>query len=317
MIPTLLVISVVAFAVIELPPGDFLTQQMAQWEELYGDRAEVMIENMRAIYGLDGSAIERYYRWITRIVFHGDFGRSFLENTRVTDIIMNRVFLTMGISLVTLFFTWIVAIPIGVYSAVKQYSFFDYLFTFFAFIGRAFPNFALALVLMYVAYTYFDWPIGGLMSRSFRGEPLSMAKIADVARHMVIPVIVIGTHGLAGLVRVLRAMILDEMNKEYVQTARSKGLSERVVIWKHVFIIACQPIVSTIGWLLPQIVSGAAIVSIVMNLPTTGEALLSALTNQDMYVAASFILVLSTLTLIGTLISDLLLAFIDPRIRYN
>lgn len=186
-----------------------------------------------------------------------------------------------------------------------------------SFIGRSIPNFLLALILMFIFYEGFGWSLGGLYSSNFENAPWTIAKILDLAKHLVLPIIVIGTAGTAGLVRVLRGMMLDELNKEYVRTARAKGLPERIVIWKHIFKIAVLPIISTIGWLLPRLVSGAMITSIVLNLPTTGATMLNALKNQDMFVAGSFVLILSTLTIIGTLVSDILLAWVDPRIKYN
>ena len=242
---------------------------------------------------------------------------SFEENRPVKEILLARIPPTMLITTVTLLFIYIVAVPIGVYSAVKQYSFFDYIFTFFAFIGIATPNFLLALILMFIFYESFGWSLGGLYSQGFQNASWSLAKFVDLSKHLVLPVIVLGTAGTAGLVRVLRGTMLDEMKKAYVQTARSKGLAERIVLWKHLFRIAVLPIISTIGWLLPAIISGEAITSIVLNLPTTGARLLDALKAQDMYVAGSFILILSTLTIIGTLISDILLAALDPRIKYD
>ena len=241
---------------------------------------------------------------------------SFEENRPVKEILLSRIPPTILITTVTLLFIYIVAVPIGVYSAVKQYSLFDYIFTFFAFIGVATPNFLLALVLMFIFYEAFGWSLGGLYSQGFQGASWSLAKLIDLGKHLVLPVIVLGTAGTAGLVRVLRGTMLDEMRKAYVQTARSKGLAERIVLWKHIFRIAVLPVVSTIGWLLPAIISGEAITSIVLNLPTTGARLLDALKAQDMYVAGSFILILSTLTVIGTMISDILLAALDPRIKY-
>ena len=316
-IPTLVLISIIAFAVIQAPPGDFLTSQIEQLRQQYGSAAERQIEALRNRYGLGEPMYLQYFKWMEGILTEFDFGQSFAQNRSVKEIIIRRLPFTILMTFCTLIFTWIVAIPIGVYSAVKQYTVFDYVFTFMAFIGRSIPNFLLALVLMFIFYTSFGWSLGGLFSQEYQGAAWSFNKVLDLARHLVLPIIVIGTAGTAGMVRVLRGMMLDELNKEYVQTARSKGLNERVVIWKHVFRIAVLPIISTIGWLLPRLVSGAMITSIVLNLPTTGAAMYTALSDQDMYVAGSFVLLLSTLTIIGTLISDILLAQIDPRIRYD
>lgn len=316
-IPTLLLISIISFVIIQAPPGDFLTSQIERLEAKFGAQAEAQIKVLRESYGLNEPMYKQYYNWMKGIITKGDFGLSFQQNKAVTEIIKERVPLTIVMTFVTLIFTWVIAIPIGVLSAVKQYSIYDYIFTFIAFIGRSIPNFLLALVLMFYFYSAFGWSLGGLFSPEYKSAAWSLAKLIDLAKHLVLPVIVIGTAGTAGLVRVLRGMMLDELGKQYVQTARAKGLSERVVIWKHIFKIAVLPIISTIGWLLPRLISGALVTSIVLNLPTTGATLFNALQNQDMYIAGSFVLILSTLTIIGTLISDVLLCKIDPRIRYE
>ncbi|MFW6007249.1 MAG: ABC transporter permease [Halanaerobiales bacterium] len=316
-IPTLIIISIISFIVIQAPPGDYLTNEMKQLREEYGEAAEIRANELRERYGLGQPLYKQYYKWISGIILRGDFGESFAERRPVKDIIVSRLPFTILITLITLLFTWAVSLPIGVFSAIKQYTPFDYIFTFLAFIGRSIPNFLLALVLMYIFYANFGWSLGGLFSEQYKTAPWTINKILDLAKHLILPMIVIGTAGTAGMVRTLRGMVLDELGKQYVQTARAKGLSERVVIWKHIFRIAILPNISTIGWLLPQLVSGAMITSIVLNLPTTGAAMYDALLNQDMYVTGSFVLLLSTLTIIGTLISDILLAEIDPRIRYD
>lgn len=317
MVPMLAVISVISFIVIQAPPGDFLTSQMQQLREQYASGADVMIETLRERYGLGQPMYLQYYRWVSGIILRGDFGQSFEENRPVREMIANRMPLTVWLSVVTLLFTWLIGVPIGVLSAVKQHTPFDYVFTFFAFIGRSIPDFLLALILMFLFYENFGWRLGGLFSQHYQEAAWSIGKFIDMMRHLLVPIIVIGTAGTAGIVRVLRGMMLDEFGKQYVQTARAKGLSETVVIWKHVMKVAILPIISTIGWVLPQIVSGAVIVSIVLNLPTTGQTMFRALQSQDMFVAGAFVLLLSTLTLIGTLLSDILLAVIDPRIRYE
>ncbi len=317
MIPTVFLISIISFLIIQAPPGDFLTSRLQQLQETMGTLAEEEIEFLRSRYGLDRPLYEQYFKWVTNIILYNDWGQSFAQNRPVRDIISETVPLTILITFLTLLVTWIVAIPLGVYSAVKQYSAFDYSFTFVAFVGRSIPEFLLALILMFFFYSVFGWSLGGILSNEYRGQPFSLGMLADFLRHMILPVVVIGAAGTASLVRVLRSMVLDELGKQYVRTARSKGLPERAVIWKHVFRIAVLPIISTIGWLLPQLVSGALIVSIVLNLPTTGIAMFSALMNEDMFVAGSFILILSSLTVVGTLISDILLAVVDPRIRYQ
>ncbi len=316
-IPTIILISLISFAVIQAPPGDFLTSQMSQLIEQYGSQADRQIEALRRRYGLGQPIYEQYLMWIKGIILRGDFGQSFAQNRAVKEIILERLPGTILITLSTLLFTYIVAIPIGVFSAVKQYTLFDYIFTFIAFIGRSIPNFLLALVLMGMIYTYLGWSVGGLFSAEYLVADWSWGRVLNLAKNLILPIIVIGTAGTAGMVRVLRGMVLDELGKQYVQTARSKGLSERTVIWKHIFRIAILPVISTIGWLLPRLVSGAVITAIVLNLPTTGPVLYNALMDQDMYIAGSFVLLLSTLTIIGTLISDILLAQIDPRIRYE
>ncbi len=317
MVPTVFIISIVAFLVIQAPPGDFLTSYMAELQETLGPMSTREIEFLREQYGLDRPIWEQYLTWIWKIVSEGDFGPSLAQNRPVSEILWERIPLTIGITFLTLVFTWIVAIPLGVYSAVRQYSLFDYSFTFLAFLGRSIPEFMLALILMFLAYSLLGWSLGGLFSPEYQFAPWSFGKVVDLFKHLLLPIIVIGASGTAFLVRVLRGMVLDELGKLYVQTARAKGLAERVVIWKHVFRISMLPIISTVGWLLPQLVSGEVIASIVLNLPTTGSAMFTALRDQDMYLAGSFILILSLLTVIGTLVSDILLAVIDPRIRYD
>jgi peptide/nickel transport system permease protein len=319
-IPMVFLISVIAFIAMELPPGDYVSQQIEQFRNQFGQDDEAVerrVKVLRDRYGLDQPPAQRYFTWIGNIILRGDFGRSFVRNQPVLEIIRGRIGLTIALSLSTLVFTWIVAIPIGVYSAIRQYKPFDYGATFVAFIGRATPNFLLALILMYLMYRWFGWSVGGLFSPEYLDAPWSWGRVIDLLQHMILPIIVIGTASTAGLVRVLRGMVLDELHKDYVMLARAKGMPEHVVIWKHIFKIAALPIVSTIGWLLPQLISGAAITSVVLNLPTTGQAMLQALQNQDMYVAGAFILILSSLTMLGTLISDILLALLDRRIQYT
>lgn len=317
MIPTLFVISIVSFIIIQLPPGDYLTSlvaTMATTGETV-DRAALVALEQR--YGLGQPVYVQYWKWISGIVLHGDFGQSFEWNQPVNTLIWGRLTLTFVLSLTTLLFTWFVAFPIGIYSAVRQYSVGDYLFTVIGYIGLAIPNFLLALVLMYIAFKYFNQSVGGLFSPAYQEAAWSTAKIWDLFKHLWIPVVIIGTAGTAGLIRIMRANLLDELHKPYVTTARAKGLSETRLLLKYPVRVALNPFVSTVGWTLPTLVSGAAIVSIVLSLPTTGPLLLRALTSQDMYLAGSFIMLLSTLTVIGTLISDILLAWLDPRIRYE
>ena len=317
MIPTLIAISFVSFFIIQLPPGDFLTTMVARMEEQGEtfDRSQVAALEER--YGLNQPFPVQYWKWISGIVFHGDFGQSFHFRQPVQNLIWDRLGLTFVLSLSTLLFIWAVALPIGVYSAVRKYSIGDYVATFLGFIGLATPNFLVALILMYISFKYFGQSVGGLFSPEYSNAPWSFAKVGDLLAHLWIPMIVLGTSGTAGLIRIMRANLLDELFKPYVVTARAKGMSELALLVKYPVRLALNPFVSTIGYVLPGLVSGATIVSIVLSLPTTGPMLLQALTAQDMYLAGSFIMLLSALTVIGTLLSDLLLAWLDPRIRYS
>ena len=316
MIPTLAAISIVSFAIVHLPPGDFLETYIATLEAEGADVNEVEIQNLRQRYKLDDPIAVQYWQWITGILFAGDFGWSFQYQQPVSEVLWDRVGMTFVISLASMIFVYVVAFPIGVYSAVRKYSLGDYVFTFLGFLGLAIPNFMLALVLMYTALTVFGQSVGGLFSPEFADAPWSWAKFWDLIAHVWIPVIIIGTASTAGLIRVMRANLLDELSKPYVETARAKGVSEGRLLMRYPVRLALNPFVSQVGWELPSLVSGAAITSIVLNLPTTGPVLLIALKSQDMYLAGSFIMILSILTVIGTLLSDLLLAWLDPRIRY-
>ena len=259
----------------------------------------------------------QYLKWISNIITKGDFGQSFAWRTPVENLIWGRLGLTVLISVATLIFTWIIAFPVGIYSAVNKYSLGDYIATFFGFLGLAIPNFLLALVLMYIAFKYFNQSVGGLFSPEYVEAPWSFEKVLDLMSHLWIPMIILGTAGAASLIRIMRANLLDELGKPYVRTARAKGLPEWKVILKYPVRVALNPFVSTAGWLLPTLVSGSIIVATVLSLPTTGPMLLSALTTQDMYLAGAFILLLSILTMVGTLVSDILLAALDPRIRFD
>ncbi|MBS4217541.1 ABC transporter permease [Bacillus sp. FJAT-49711] len=317
LIPLLIAISIISFALIQLPPGDYLTTYINQLELSGTDVSEGTVISLKRQYGLDKPIYVQYFIWIKNIVFHGDFGRSFTWNEPVADVIGERLGLTIVISIMTLIFTWIVAIPIGIYSAVRQYSFLDYVFTLIGFIGLALPNFLIALVVIYTVFVNTGVAITGLFSPEFASAPWSIAKLLDMLQRIWVPILIIGTAGTAGLIRVMRGMLLDELQKQYVITARAKGLKEGKLLFKYPVRMAINPLISTIGWTLPAIISGEAIVSIVLNLPTTGPMLLDALMTQDMYLAGSFIFILSVLTVIGTLISDILLAWIDPRIRFG
>ncbi|MCB0110403.1 MAG: ABC transporter permease [Caldilineaceae bacterium] len=317
MVVTLAMVSVVTFAVIELPPGDFLDAYVANLRASGDSLDEAEIASLRQRFGLGLPLYQRYYKWISDIVLHGDFGYSFGWNKPVSELIWERVGLTFMISFAALMVTWVLGFIIGVYSAVRQYSIGDYLFTTFSFIGLGIPDFLLALVLLWIGFKYFGESLGGLFSRDFQTAPWSMAKFWDMLKHLWVPLVILGTGGTAGMIRIMRANLLDELRKPYVETARAKGVDERRLILKYPVRLALNPFISTAGWALPGLINGATIISIVLSLPTTGPILLNALLNQDMYLAASFILILSALTVIGTMISDILLAWLDPRIRYQ
>ncbi|MCX7720466.1 MAG: ABC transporter permease [Dictyoglomus thermophilum] len=316
MLLTLFFVSIIVFVVIQLPPGDFLTSYIAQ---LATSGESVNLETIEALkkqYGLDKPIWEQYLLWIWNVL-HGDFGRSLLYNRPVSELIGERLAITFVISLFTLIFIWVVGFLIGTYSATHQYSFGDYLFTFLGYIGLSVPAFMVALILLWVAYAYFGQNLTGLFSPQYLEAKWSFAKFVDMLKHIWVPVVIIGLANTAGMIRTLRANLLDEINKPYVLTARAKGLKEWKVIFKYPLRVAMIPFISTVGWSLPFLVSGAEITAIVLNLPTSGPLLLEALRNQDMYLAGAFLLMLSFLTMLGTLISDLLLAWVDPRVRYE
>lgn len=317
MLVTLVAISVMTFFIIQLPPGDYVTAMVAQLN-LQGttvDPAEMAA--LRARYGLDDPLPVQYWKWISNIVFAGDFGFSLQWRRPVADLLWNRLGLTFVLALVTLLFIWAISLPIGIYTAVRKNTMGDYFATFIGVLGLAIPNFLFALVLMYISFKYFDTGIGGLFSPEYENAPWSLGKLLDLGSHLIIPTIVLGTSGTAALIRILRANLLDELAKPYVTTARAYGLSERKLLLKYPVRVALNPFISTVGWVLPTLVSGATITAVVLNLPMTGPLLLQALISQDMYLAGSFIMMLSALTVVGTLLSDLLLAWLDPRIRYT
>ncbi len=317
MIPTLFGISMIAFKIIQLPPGDYLTSLIARMSENGENVDPAQIAQLRAVYGFDDPIWVQYGKWISGILFRGDFGYSFDWNRPVSELIWERMGSTLAISVAALLFVWAVALPIGIFSAMRRHSVGDHVATLFGFIGLAIPNFILALTLMYVSYKYLGQNVGGLQSQEFIDAAWSMPKFLDLLAHLWIPVIVIGTSGTAALIRILRANLTDELNKPYVVTAKAKGLPEYKVVLKYPLRIALNPFVSAIGWVLPELISGVTITAIVLNLPTAGPLLLRALVSQDMYLAGSFILLMGVLTLVGMLISDLLLALLDPRIRFN
>lgn len=314
MIVTLAVISVLVFVIIQLPPGDYLSTYIAELESQGQSVAEDKIQFLREQYGLDKSMVEQYFVWVTGLL-HGDLGYSFEHDKPVADVVGERMFLTIILNAGTIVFIYIVSFPIGVYTAVNQYSKGDYVLSFIGLLGLATPNFLLALVLLYLANVWFGTSIGGLMDPKYIDEPWSIAKVVSVLEHLWIPVFVIGTAGTAGMIRRLRANLLDELQKQYVVTGRAKGLPEGRLLRKYPLRMALNPFVADIGSLLPEVVSGSVIVSAVMSLPTTGPMLLSSLQSQDMFLAGSFLMFLAVLTVVGMLISDILLGVLDPRIR--
>lgn len=314
MVVVIALLSIVSFVIIQLPPGDYLTTRIETMRASGTDMAASEVAALRKQYGLDLSPTMQYFKWIAGFA-GGNFGMSFQWNRPVKDLIGDRLALTIIMSVITLAVTYAVAIPIGIYSATHQYSAADYLFTAFGFIGLATPNFLLALILMFFSFKTFGMSVGGLFSPAYLGAPWSLARFADLLAHLPIPIVVIGLAGTAGLIRVMRGTLLDELKKQYVVTARAKGVSEGRLLFKYPVRVAINPIVSTIGWILPAIISGATIVSMVLSLPTTGPLLFQALLSQDMYLSATILMMLSSLTVIGTFISDILLALLDPRIR--
>lgn len=316
-IPMFFLLSLISFTVIQLPPGSYVDTLLANMQSRGLVVEESEVNRLTAQYGLDKPFLEQYVLWISNFLLKGDLGTSFSENRPVREILAERVPLTMAISLISISLVWLIAIPIGVYSATHQYSPFDYFFTFIGLIGLSLPGFLFALVLMWWAYSTYGYAVTGLFSVEYADAPWSLDKFVDLLRHIWLPILVLSLTGTAGLIRVMRANLLDELRKQYVITARSKGLSERRLLWKYPIRVAFNPIVSTIGWLLPAIVGGESLVAIILNLRTVGPALLSAVRFQDMYLAGGIVMILSTLTLIGSLISDLLLAWLDPRIRLS
>ena len=316
-IPELFLISVLAFIVIQLPPGDFLTTYIMRLQASGVEINQTIIDTLTKQYGLDRPVYVQYFMWIKNIILYGNFGTSFSWNRPVADLIKERLSATLAISLFSLVLTWIVAFPVGIYSATHQYSPFDHIFTFLSFVGVSMPGFLLALTAVWFLYKFTGHAVIGIFSLEFQNQPWSFAKFMDMLKNIWLPVVVVGMAGTAGLVRVIRAMMLDEIRKLYVTTARAKGLPEYKVLIKYPLRVAVSPTISTIGWLLPALVSGESVVGIVLNLQTIGPLLLTASLAQDMYLAGSIVLILGTLTVIGMFISDLLLAWLDPRVRYG
>ena len=316
MIPTLILISMVSFVVIRIPPGDYLTTKIAQLEAQDELINQDLIEALREEYGLDKPIYIQYAKWLWNVL-HGDFGYSWEWNKPVIDVIGEQILLTAFISLVSMIVVYLIAIPIGIYSATHQYSAGDHFLTFIGFLGLTTPNFLLAIVLLYAGYAFFDKSFVGLFSAEFENAPWSFAKIIDLLIHMWIPVMVISVSSVASYIRVMRANLLDELKKQYVVTARAKGLRETKLLFKYPVRMAVNPMISGLSQLLPHLVSGATITAVVLSLPTTGPMLLGALRSQDVYLSGAFILLLSTLTVISTLLSDILLAWVDPRIKFE
>jgi len=315
MLPFLVAISFLSFVLIQLPPGDYVTTYIAT----LAASNEVIDQNtaadLRNRFGLDQPMVVQYWKWISNIIFHGDFGLSFEWQQPVGDLIWERMALTLLLTFSALLVTWGIALPVGMFSAVKKYSIGDYVVTFLSFLGLAVPSFLLALVLMYVAAVEFGQNVGGLFSEQYLTAAWSFDKFIDLLQHLWIPVAILAVSGTASLIRVMRANMLDELHKPYVTTARAKGLSEFTLLVKYPMRLALNPFISTIAWLLPNLISGSIIVAIVLSLPTAGPLLLQSLMSQDMYLAGAFILLICALTVFGSLISDILLAMVDPRIR--
>ncbi len=311
---TVWAISVLSFAIIQLPPGDYVTSYIAQMASMGSVVSDEEAQALRVQYGLGQPYYVQYLKWMKQVVT-GNFGMSMEWRRPVTEVIGERLWLTVIVSIAALILTWALALPIGIYSAVRQYSVGDYAATFVGFIGLAVPNFLLALVILYFGFIFFNAHIGGLFTPEMQDAPWSAARVWDLMKHLPIPALILGLAGTAQQVRIMRANLLDELRKPYVVTARSKGLTELQLILKYPVRVALNPFASTIGYTLPFIVSGSIIVSLVLGLPTVGPLLLKALIAQDMFLAGTIVLLLGVMTVIGTLVSDILLVWIDPRIR--
>jgi peptide/nickel transport system permease protein len=313
---TIWAISVLSFVIIQLPPGDFVDAYISRLSASGSLVSAEEAKTLRILYGLDRPIYVQYAKWIGR-VSEGDFGESMEWMRPVTEVIGEKLWMTMVVSVAAIILTWGIALPIGIYSAVRQYSFGDYFFTFLGFIGLAIPNFLLALILMYFSFKFFNANIGGLFSADMELAPWSVAKLSDLLKHLPLPALILAVAGTAQLIRIMRANLLDELRKPYVVTARAKGLSETRVILKYPVRAALNPFASSLAYLFPYVVSGSIIVSLVLSLPTVGPLLLTSLVAQDMFLAGTIILMLGIMTVIGTFISDLVLMWIDPRIRFQ
>ncbi len=314
MVPTLLVISFIIFVIIQLPPGDYLETYIAELQAQGEAVDPAKIEFLRQQYGLDKPFLEQYFLWVWGLV-QGDLGYSFEYRLPVSDVVGDRLLLTVVVATASIVFTYLVAFPIGVYTAVRQYSLGDYTLSFIGLLGLATPNFLLGLILLHLAYEWFGTSIGGLMDPEYINQPWSLAKVGSVLAHLWVPVVVIGTAGTAAMIRRLRANLLDELEKQYVVTARAKGVPPVRLLFKYPLRLAINPFIADIGNLLPQVISGAAVISVVLDLNTTGQMLVTALQSQDMYLAGSFLMFQSMLVVVGVYLSDIALAALDPRIR--
>ncbi len=326
MVPTLFFVSILTFIIIQAPPGDYLTSYISALQETGDTVSSEQAEALRAKYDLDQPAYKQYWywmfgrkdvdgKWVKKGVIRGDYGMSFEWNKPVKKLIGERIILTVTLSVLTLLVTWAIAIPVGIYSAMRQYSIGDYIFTTITFLGVATPNFLLALILLYISYTFFGISPGGLFSAKYLSAPWSIGRFFDLVNHLWAPILIVGMANAASTIRVMRGNLLDELQKPYVKAAVARGLPFWRVVWRYPVRMAINPIISTVGWVLPGIISGAAVTEMVLGLPSTGPLLLQSLMNQDMYLAGTLIMMMSVLTVIGTLISDILLYILDPRIR--
>ena len=315
---TMFVLSIISFAIIQMPPGDFVDIFILDYrmQNYFASEEQVqeVAKTMRLRFGLEESLVSQYLRWAGKMI-RGDFGMSFQHTQPIAEVVGERILMTVILALATVVFTWTMAIPIGIYSAVRQRSLEDYTFTFLGFVGLAVPDFLLALVMLYFSYVWFDFDIGGLFSREYKEAPWSFGRVVNLGQHLPIPVIILGTSGTASLIRILRANLLDELRKPYVVTARAKGLRELRLVLKYPVRVALNPLISTVGYILPFLISGSVIVSVVLTLPTLGPVLLRSVLTQDMFLAATVIMIMGVMTVIGTLLSDILLIILDPRIR--
>ncbi|MBP2356691.1 peptide/nickel transport system permease protein [Kribbella aluminosa] len=315
MVPTVLLISLVSFLIIQLPPGDFLTTVVAKLQQQGQTVGSDQLAALKAQYALDKSPLEQYLRWMSNIILHGDFGQSFQYNKPVATLLGERLPLTLGLGLATWLIGWTVALVAGIYSAARRYSKLDYVITALTFLGLAIPGFLVALTVVYLEFKLFGQTLSGVMSPEFEGAVWNLGKLLDVLNHLWLPVLVLASGGVAGTIRVLRANLLDELHKPYVTAARARGLDERKLLMRYPTRVALNPFIATIGWTIPALFDGEVLVASVLGLETTGPLLLNALKAQDMYLAGGIILIACVLTVIGTLISDLLLAAVDARVR--